>query len=322
MFFSPHTRESKEIRGNHQVFPIPPHAAAAASAPNMAGSSTKTQDMEGLPSCFGMQPATTSSPARMTPLSSDMPDPQRPVMPFQMHSEIRVLLRALPTHSEIESLLLQIEETHCWDLQAVQSDVQALSEKMHTGETAVSALETRVSSLESACNKYFDTAITLQLHLEDLEDRIRRNNLRFRGIPEATGREDLRETVTAIFQKVLGSDPPEAVELDRVHMALGPRCTDLDRPRDVVCRVHHFLQKEAILCKAWDLGTVDFDGAAIKIVSKATLQHRALLRPVLDFARRAGCTYRWGYPWWSSSGTTLPHSPSGLLQSYLLSLPF
>lgn len=54
-----------------------------------------------------------------------------------------------------------------------------------------------------------------------------------------------------------------------------------------------------ILRKAWEHGEVGFDGATIKILldlSRATLQRRSLLRPVLDLARQQGCTYRWGYP--------------------------
>lgn len=98
-----------------------------------------------------------------------------------------------------------------------------------------------------------DTAIDLQLHLED---RSHWNNLRLRGISEATGRDDFQETVTAIFQKVLASHPPKEMELDTVHRVLGPRSADTDRPRDVVCRVHHFTQKETILRKAWDLWTL------------------------------------------------------------------
>lgn len=54
-----------------------------------------------------------------------------------------------------------------------------------------------------------------------------------------------------------------------------------------------------ILRKAWEHGAVEFDGATIKLLpdlSRATLQRRAMLRPLLDLARRQDCTYRWGYP--------------------------
>lgn len=122
--------------------------------------------------------------------------------------------------------------------------------------------------------------------------------MRLRGLPEATGAEDLEASVTAIFQGVLGT-PQVSIELDRVHRTLGHRSSDPDRPRDVLCRVHRYTQKDLILRKAWEQGEVSFDGAGIKILpdlSRATLLRRAMLKPVLELARRQGCTYRWGYP--------------------------
>lgn len=66
-----------------------------------------------------------------------------------------------------------------------------------------------------------------------------------------------------------------------------------------MCRLHRYLQKEAILRCAWDHGDVDRDGAQVRILpdlSRATLKRRAMLRPLLDLAKQKGFTYRWGYP--------------------------
>lgn len=80
---------------------------------------------------------------------------------------------------------------------------------------------------------------------------------------------------------------------------MGPRSSDPDRPRDVICRLHHYTHKENILHSAWEAGNIDFDGAAVRILpdlSRATLQRWALLRPVLEQALQLGFTYSWGYP--------------------------
>lgn len=69
-------------------------------------------------------------------------------------------------------------------------------------------MESRVQALERARASYTEEAQEMQLHLEELEDRSHRNNLRLRGIPEATGSEDLAETVTAIFIRLMESPPP------------------------------------------------------------------------------------------------------------------
>lgn len=215
-----------------------------------------------------------------------------------MDGELRALLQALPMKQDIESLIQRVEEAHHRDIQPVRTEIGALTDRVDAGESSISSLEVRMEALEQANIAQAESAVALQLHLEDLEDRSRRNNLRLRGLPEATGAENLQDTVTAIFQRVLAS-PQSTIELDRVHRALGPRSSDPNRPRDVVCRIHKYALKEQIIRKAWEYGEIDFDGAAIKILpdlSQATLQRRVRLRVLLDLAKDQGYTYRWGYP--------------------------
>lgn len=138
--------------------------------------------------------------------------------------------------------------------------VNTLSDRVTAGEAPFFTLAHRVSALEQSQDTHRDTAITLQLHMEDIEERGCRNNLWLRGIPEATGAENLGEMVAAIFRRVLET-PPMQLKLDRVHRALIPRSTDPDRPRDVVCRLHHYTQKEDILHSTWEHGDVDHNGA-------------------------------------------------------------
>lgn len=161
----------------------------------------------------------------------------------QLDANLRTLLRALPTRADIEalptradieSLILQIEEAHSRDIQEVRTVLHSVSDRVTSGETLVAALETRVQALDRASDSHI---VEAQLNLEEMEDRSRRNNLRLWGLPEATGPEDLAETVTAIFHSLLDSPPP-SLEIDRVHRTLGPKSTDPSRPRDVLCRLH------------------------------------------------------------------------------------
>lgn len=212
--------------------------------------------------------------------------------------DIRTLLQALPTKTDIKAMILHLEETHRRDIQEVRGEVSSLSNRVTSGETAVSPLEDRVSALEQARDSHRDTVISLQLHLENIEDRSLRNNLRLRGIPEAISSDHLAEEVKEVFRTVL-DDPDTDIELDRVHRTLGPRPTDPSNPRDVVCRLHRYLQKEAILHCAWEHGNVDRNGAQVRILpdlSRATLKRRAMLRPLLELAKQKGYNYQWGYP--------------------------
>lgn len=92
---------------------------------------------------------------------------------------------------------------------------------------------------------------------------------------------------------------PQDLKFERVHRALGPRSTDLKRPRDILCCMLHYTHREIILRNAWELGEIIFSGSPIKLladISRNTLQRRALLRPLLDKIMQLGGTYRWGYP--------------------------
>lgn len=62
-----------------------------------------------------------------------------------------------------------MEETHRLDIQEMRGEVSTLVERISLGETSVASLEVRVAALEHSRDQHRDTAISLQLHLEDIE---------------------------------------------------------------------------------------------------------------------------------------------------------
>lgn len=81
--------------------------------------------------------------------------------------------------------------------------------------------------------------------------------------------------------------------------ALGPRSTDAERSRDVICRLHRYSHKGMILRQAWEAGDIDFERARVPILPdlfRATLQQRVLMRPLPERIRQLGCTYWCGFP--------------------------
>lgn len=238
----------------------------------------------------------TGSPAASTSNQGPLPYLQGT---FGADEELKAILRALPTRADIEALVGRVEAAHKKEIHEVKQDVKTLSARLTSGESSLESLEQRVSYLETQQKTQSQAAVELQLRLEETEDRSRRNNVRLRGLPEATGPSDLLATATDIFKRVAGAHLPEQIEVDRIHRALGPRSTDPNRPRDVICRLHHYIHKEAIARGAWESGELEFDGASIKIlpdISRPTLIRRAMLKPLLDLARRCNATYRWGFP--------------------------
>lgn len=106
-------------------------------------------------------------------------------------SDLRSLLQALPSKVDTEALIGRVEAAHRQELRVVRKEVQAISSRMTAGESSLTALDQRVSALEAIQDKHTEAAIQLQLQLEDMEDRSRRNNLRLRGLPEARGSKNL-----------------------------------------------------------------------------------------------------------------------------------
>lgn len=136
----------------------------------------------------------------------------------QLDQDIRSMMQALPTRTDIEALILRLEETHRRDIQEVREDVTNLTDRVASGEAAFSDLTSRVAALEQTHDTHRDMSVALQLHVEDQSHR---NNLQLRGLPEASGAEDLSAMAVEIFHRVLES-PSEVLVMDRIHRALNP----------------------------------------------------------------------------------------------------
>lgn len=120
-----------------------------------------------------------------TPASTCLSDP----LPSMMRDpDLRALLQALPMRSDMEALVLSLEIAHHRDLSSKQTCSCFLTGSPRA-KTSLSSLENRVSQLEQTQSLQASHVTTL--HMEELEDWSRCNNLRLRGIPEATGQESL-----------------------------------------------------------------------------------------------------------------------------------
>lgn len=220
---------------------------------------------------------------------------------------LRDIVAGLPSKQDLQEMAASIVSALSRELHDLRQQVDTVEERVTVLESSSSTTDTRIASLEAGQQAIRRQLVEVQLRLDDGENRSRRNNLRLRGIPEATMGPDLRTTVIALLNQVLGKPPASEMELDRVHRIPGPRVTPsatrdpaaTDPPRDVLCRVHFFTIKEEILRLAWEKGPIDFDGALIRIfpdVSRQTRAMRGLMRPLLEVIREAEATYRWGHP--------------------------
>lgn len=133
----------------------------------------------------------------------------------------------------------------------------------------------------------------MQRHLEDLDNRNHRNNIRIRGLLESSGPEDLQSILQTIFNNLLGVPTSTHIEMDRAHRALRPQ-DQASKPRDIICRVHSFALKEDIMRKARAIKPILVDGTPIQLfldLSWITLQKRRLLQPLLHSLQDSNITY-------------------------------
>lgn len=195
-------------------------------------------------------------------------------------SALKDHVTALPSKADLKSLFDNLEESYKKDFETLSQAISSVQAKVQATENTasesegLSSLERKVSEQDARFASQQSHMVNALLSIDDLENRSHRNNIRVRGLPEATRQDQLAPTIMGILNQYLGRDPAAELLLDRVHRTTGPVPTSQDRPCDVLCRVHYYHLKEEILQKAWARGPIDFDGASIKIfpdVSRRTL---------------------------------------------------
>lgn len=200
------------------------------------------------------------------------------------------------------------------DLRAIANDIKdTLSAAIAELRVDIHTLSDRVVEVEKTSAKHdivlrkatrkIDTH-TLQLreaqrHIEDLDNRGRRHNLRIRGMTEAIDSEHLTPAVTELFNGLFDRLPQTRIEMERIHRALRPKGRETDPPRDIICCIVDYKLKEDILKQARSKHPLQYKGAHIQIfqdLSGITLQHRRDLKPLLDVLCTHGILYRWKFP--------------------------
>ncbi|CAH2306732.1 Hypothetical predicted protein [Pelobates cultripes] len=179
------------------------------------------------------------------------------------------------------------------DLQLIVQEVKTtLRTEIASLRTSLQDLEGRVTALEKAGptmqvlqpTHTYDRQLTdLRLHVEDLDNRSRRNNIRIRGLREPIGPEDLRETLIPLFNLILHRPPEARLKIDRVHRALRPKPPPSAPPRDVICYIQDTQLKEEIMQAARTERSWRYKGQTVELyndLSHLTLQTRRALRPI------------------------------------------
>ena len=179
-----------------------------------------------------------------------------------------------PDMAQIHGMLSKIlEETA--DLKEIRRSMSSVDTKLSTLISRITQVEDRVSQLEDeqANLKARPAAATkediklLTDRLATAEDRSRRNNLRFVGIPEGAEKNNVTAFLNEFISATLGIDPtPGGIEMDRAHR-IGTRLEagEKNRGRTIVARLLRYKDCQAILEAAREKKRLTWNGKQVMI---------------------------------------------------------
>lgn len=208
------------------------------------------------------------------------------------------LLRQLPTKEDFRALVAEVKEACKIEIAAVRQDLRQVSDRVESLESEHDLTRRHISQLQAHVSSQEALLQDTRLHLEDLDNRGRRNNIRIRGLPEVEGVEDLQTTLESIFNRLLDAPTANKILMDRAHRALRPKKPN-GPPREVICRIQDYTLKEKIMFAARNQQEIKHEGSVIQLypdLAWATLHRRRQLQPLLALLRTRAISYRWGFP--------------------------
>lgn len=217
------------------------------------------------------------------------------------------LLLALPDKKEIDSILdhklevqsLKFEEALIRETQGMKEALAALTSKISEMEEEMSKAHHRIKAHDVSLSQQKKMQLDLALQILDLEGRDRRSNLRFRGIPENIPQDNIKDLLWSICNYFLDKPPHYPIVLDRFHRVPTYRSKTSNKPRDIICKFHYSMDREAITKNSWSKGPYlleDNEISVLQDIPRKTLTMRRLLKPLLEVLKSKGIPYRWGFP--------------------------
>lgn len=204
-----------------------------------------------------------------------------------------------PSLSDLRSVAEDIKDTLTAAISDLKIEIQAITGRIQAVEQTTALHSSKIRHQNLAIDTHTRQLRDVNRHLEDLDNRGRRHNLRLRGLPETVDADHLQSEVIHIFNNILGRPREVPIAMERIHRALRPKGKDSDPPRDVVCCIIDYRLKEDILRAARSLTPLLHNGTELRLfqdLSNITLQRRRELQPLLTVLRAKGIIYRWKFP--------------------------
>lgn len=203
------------------------------------------------------------------------------------------------TFADMSVFAADIKATFSAAITDLKTSMMVINEKMAAAENAGRQRDKAIHKLELVSSNHMQHFINMNRHIEDLDNRGRRCNVRVRGIPESVDQDQITTALRRVFNSLLERQEDTEINFVRAHRALRPRGSDTAPPRDIICCLQSFATKEEIMRKVRQNEQIIFNGATIMLfqdLSQITLKNRRALRPLLEKLRAKDLRYTWRFP--------------------------
>lgn len=200
------------------------------------------------------------------------------------------------TLADMEKLLKSMEDrivAKLYDqLSADRATIDRHDQTIQHMETSLNDMETRLATLESTCIALSKENDALKLKTDDLENRLRRNNIRITGLPEKVAGSQQTAFMEVFLKETFGPEAFPTPSVDRAHRVAVLRKKQDDPSRQFIARIHHYQTKECILKLAREAGSsLSFHGSEVHIFpdySAEVSKKRAAYSTIKSELRSAG----------------------------------
>lgn len=192
-------------------------------------------------------------------------------------------------------------------LERLEKTMTDIKEQLGDHQQRIGELEGRVSAVEDAgagqhrvIRYLLQREKQLSAVCDDMQNRLRRNNLRIFQIPEESEHGDVVAFVKALLPKVLTLPPNLNIQIERAHRSLQSKPTDpAAPPRSIIVRFLDAGVKDIVLQQAWSQGNAVFQDRRIffdQDYSPELQKKRAKIHAVVKQLKQRGIQAKCLYP--------------------------
>ncbi|KAL1250608.1 hypothetical protein QQF64_018404 [Cirrhinus molitorella] len=172
-------------------------------------------------------------------------------------------------------------------------------EEMTTVEGRVSNTEDKGIRQERALAYLLKRDTKLAARQDDLENRLRRNNIRVYGIPEDAEGKAMIPFITGFFKTALKLQEDLIISLERAHRATTPKPKSSAPPRSIIVRFLDLSVKQVVLQQAWKQRDIEYQGKKVYFdqdYSPEVVRKRKQVREVIKKLRERNIKAQALYP--------------------------